>query len=211
MFQNACYNQHTTNALDLKHKRRGMKVGYARVSTGEQNEDLQVDALKKAECEKWFVEKASGAKFDRKVLKETLEYLRPGDVFVVWKLDRAGRSLQHLITILNDLKSRNIGFISLTEHIDTTTPGGRLIFHVMGALAEFERDLIRERTNAGLASARARGRFGGRKRVISNGKEKQIQMLMANPDMSIAEIIEATGVSRSTLYRYRKAGGKGKE
>lgn len=188
-----------------------MKVGYARVSTGEQHESLQVDALEKAGCEKWFVEKASGAKIERKVLKEVLGYLRPGDVFVVWKLDRAGRSLQHLITILNDLKARDIGFVSLTEHIDTTTPGGRLIFHVMGALAEFERDLIRERTHAGLVSARARGRFGGRKRVISNGKEKQIQMLMSNSDMTLSEIVEATGVSRSTLYRYRKTPKKEEE
>lgn len=181
-----------------------MKVGYARVSKEEQHEALQIDAFKEAGCEKWFIEKASGGKDDRKVLSETLEYLRTGDTLVVWKLDRAGRSLQHLISIMKDLQSRDIGFVSLTEHIDTTTPGGRLYFHLMGALAEFERDLIRERTLAGLASARARGRLGGRKRVISNGKEKQIQMLMENPNMTISEIVEATGVSRTTLYRYRK-------
>ena len=181
-----------------------MKVGYARVSKEEQHEALQVDALNEAGCEKLFTDKLSGAKTDRKGLNDILEFMRPGDTLVVWKLDRLGRSLQHLISILNDLQNRNIGFVSLTENIDTTTPGGKLIFHVMGALAEYERAINQERTNAGLAAARARGRFGGRKRVITNGKEKQIQMLMANGEMTLSEIMEATGVSRSTLYRYRK-------
>lgn len=181
-----------------------MKIGYIRVSKEEQHEALQIDALTEAGCEKLFTDKLSGAKTDRKGLNEALEFMRSGDTLVVWKLDRLGRSLQHLISILNDLHARNIGFISLTENIDTTTPGGKLIFHIMGALAEYERALIRERTNAGLAAARARGRFGGRKRVISNGKEKQIQKLMADNDMTLNEIVEATGVSRSTLYRYRK-------
>src|SRR6266699_3118837 len=127
-----------------------MYIGYVRVSKQEQNEALQIDALKKAGCERWFLDKITGSKFERKGLDEALAYLRPGDTLVVWKLDRAGRSLKHLIELLSVLKERNIEFISLTEKIDTTTPGGKLIFHVMGALAEFERDLIRERTNAGL-------------------------------------------------------------
>src|SRR5712664_670312 len=142
-----------------------MKIGYVRVSKQEQHEALQIDALKEAGCEKWFVDKMTGSKAERKGLDEALAYVRPGDTFVVWKLDRAGRSLTHLIELLKGLKERGIEFISLTEQIDTTTPGGKLIFHLMGALAEFERDLIRERTNAGLVAARARGRIGGRPKV----------------------------------------------
>src|SRR5207302_7724781 len=138
-----------------------MKIGYVRVSKQEQHEALQIDALKEAGCEKWFLDKMTGSKAERKGLDEALAYLRPGDTLVVWKLDRAGRSLTHLIELLKSLKERGIEFISLTEQIDTTTPGGKLIFHLMGALAEFERDLIRERTNAGLAAAKARGRVVG--------------------------------------------------
>jgi len=142
-----------------------MKIGYVRVSKQEQHEALQIDALKVAGCEKWFLDKMTGSKAERKGLDEALAYLRPGDTLVVWKLDRAGRSLTHLIDLLKGLNERGIGFMSLTEQIDTTTPGGKLIFHLMGALAEFERDLIRERTNAGLAAAKARGRVGGRPRA----------------------------------------------
>src|SRR5207245_8694611 len=141
-----------------------MKIGYVRISKQEQNEELQIDALKEAGCNKWFVDKMTGSKADRKGLTEALAYLRPGDTLVVWKLDRAGRSLTHLIELLKDLKERGIEFISLTEQIDTTTPGGKLIFHLMGALAAFERDLIRERSNTGLAASRARGREGARLR-----------------------------------------------
>src|SRR6516162_10231596 len=148
-----------------------MKVGYTRVSKQEQNEALQRDALKDAGCEKDFSDKMTGSKFERKGLEELLAFIRSGDTVVVWKLDRLGRSLKDLIETLNVLKERGVDFISLTEKIDTTTPGGKLIFHMMGALAEFERDLIRERTNAGLAAARARGRVGGRpKRLAANGK-----------------------------------------
>lgn len=131
-----------------------MKIGYVRVSKQEQHEALQIDALKEAGCEKWFLDKITGSKAERKGkgLDEALAYLRPGDTLVVWKLDWAGRSLPHLIELLKGLKERDINFVSLTEQINTTTPGGKLIFHMMGALAEFERDLIRERTNAGLAS-----------------------------------------------------------
>ena len=132
-----------------------MKIGYVRVSKQEQHEALQIDALKEAGCDKWFLDKMTGSKAERKGLDEGLAYVRPRDTFVVWKLDRAGRSLTHLIELLKGLQGRGVEFISLTEQIDTT-PGGKLIFHLIGALAEFERDLIRERTNAGLVAARAR-------------------------------------------------------
>src|SRR5215210_3918276 len=145
-----------------------MDVGYARVSTGEQTLDLQLDALETAGCGKVFQETASGAKADRPVLDEVLAYVRPGDTLVVWRLDRLGRSLQHLIETVAALAARGIGFKSLTEQIDTTTSGGKLVFHVFGALAEFERDLIRERTQAGLAAARSRGRVGGRPKKLTD-------------------------------------------
>lgn len=180
-----------------------MKVGYIRVSKQEQNEALQRDALKEAGCEKYFSDKITGSKFERKGLEELLAFVRSGDTVIVWKLDRLGRSLKDLIETLNLLKDRGVDFISLTEKIDTTTPGGKLIFHLMGALAEFERDLIRERTNAGLAAARARGRIGGRpKRLATNGKVALARRLFADPNHSIPEICSTLGISRSTLYRY---------
>jgi DNA invertase Pin-like site-specific DNA recombinase len=182
-----------------------MKIGYVRVSKQKQNEELQIDALKKAGCDKWFLDKMTGSKAERKGLAEALAYLRSGDTFVVWKLDRAGRSLTHLIELLKGLKERDIEFISLTEQIDTTTPGGKLIFHLMGALAEFERDLIRERTNAGLAAARARGRVGGRPRKLkTSGKVALARRMFADHSHSIPEICAALGISRATLYRYVK-------
>jgi DNA invertase Pin-like site-specific DNA recombinase len=141
-----------------------MDIGYARVSTGEQTLALQLDALAQAGCGKVFTETASGATADRPALGQALAYLREGDTLVVWRLDRLGRSLPHLIETVAALRERGVGFRSLTEQVDTTTPGGKLVFHVFGALAEFERDLIRERTHAGLAAARARGRTGGRPR-----------------------------------------------
>src|SRR5437868_15191816 len=139
-----------------------MLIGYARVSTTDQTLDLQKDALEKIGCSKIFTDTASGAKAERKGLEEALDYVREGDTLVVWRLDRLGRSLKHLIETITTLNNRNIGFKSITENIDTTTSGGKLIFHIFGALAEFERDIIRERTKAGLAAARARGRTGGR-------------------------------------------------
>jgi DNA invertase Pin-like site-specific DNA recombinase len=182
-----------------------MKIGYVRVSKQEQHEALQIDALKEAGCDKWFVDKITGSKAERKGLDEALAYVRPGDTFVVWKLDRAGRSLTHLIALLKGLQERGIEFISLTEQIDTTTPGGKLIFHLMGALAEFERDLIRERTNAGLAAARARGRVGGRPRKLkTNGKVTLARRMFADQSHSISDICAALGISRATLYRYVK-------
>src|SRR5713101_2132826 len=182
-----------------------MKIGSVRVSKQEQHEALQIDALKEAGCEKWFVDKMTGSKAERKGLDEALTYVRPGDTFVVWKLDRAGRSLKHLIDLLNTLKGRGIDFISLTEKIDTTTPGGKLIFHMMGALAEFERDLIRERTNAGLEAARERGRKGGRPRKLkTNGKVALARQMFAGKSHSIPDIGAALGISRATFYRYVK-------
>lgn len=182
-----------------------MKVGYIRVSKQEQNEALQRDALKEARYEKYFGDKITGSKFERKGLEELLAFVRPGDTVIVWKLARLGRSLKDLIETLNLFKDHGVDFISLTEKIDTTTPGGKLIFHLMGALAEFERDLIRERTNAGLAAARARGRIGGRpRRLTTNGKVTLARRLFADPHHSILEICSTLGISRSTLYRYVK-------
>ena len=149
-----------------------MLIGYARVSTLEQNLDLQEDALKAAGCKKIYTDKTGGAKADRPGLERALADVRPGDSLVVWKLDRLGRSLKHLIETVTDLSERGVGFRSLQEAIDTTTSGGKLIFHVFGALAEFERDIIRERTLAGLAAARARGRKGGRPRHLDDKKKR---------------------------------------
>ena len=182
-----------------------MKIGYVRVSKQEQHEALQIDALKETGCEKWFLDKITGSKAERKGLDEALAYVRPRDTFVVWKLDQAGRLLAHLIELLKDLKERGIEFVSLTEQIDTTTPGGKLIFRMMGALAEFERDLIRERTNAGLAAARARGRRGGRPRKLkTNGKVALARQMFANKSHSIPDMCAALGISRATFYRYVK-------
>jgi DNA invertase Pin-like site-specific DNA recombinase len=189
----------------VRQKEEFMKIGYVRVSKQEQHEALQIDALKEAGCEKWFLDKMTGSKAERKGLDEALAYLRPGDTLVLWKLDRAGRSLTHLIELLKGLKERDIEFISLTEQIDTTTPGGKLIFHLMGVLAEFEHDLIRERTNAGLAAAKARGRKGGRPRKLkTNGKVALARQMFTDQSHSIPEICTTLGISRATLYRYVK-------
>src|SRR5689334_1771038 len=153
-----------------------MLIGYARVSTQEQTLDLQQDALQKIGCTKIFNDTASGAKAERKGLEEALAYVREGDTLVVWRLDRLGRSLKHLIDTITILNNRNIGFKSITENIDTTTSGGKLIFHIFGALAEFERDIIRERTNAGLQAARARGRLGGRPKVKTLDTPKKVAL-----------------------------------
>jgi len=179
-----------------------MLIGYARVSTHDQNLDLQKDALAKAGCEKVLVDVASGKNTERLGLGRTKELLRAGDVLVVWRLDRLGRSLKDLIATLTELEEHSIGFLSLTEAIDTTTPGGRLIFHVFGALAEFERNLIRERTRAGLAAARARGRRGGRPKALNPLQRAMAVDLYRQKKHSIAEICLAVGVSRPTLYAY---------
>lgn len=180
-----------------------MNVGYARVSTQDQNLNLQMDDLKKAGCEKIFTDVVSGTKSERDGLEEALTFLREGDTFVVWKLDRLGRSLKHLIEIVTDLNDKKIGFRSLRENIDTTTPGGKLIFHIFGALSEFEREIIRERTFAGLAAARARGRMGGRKPVMDNQKIAMAVSLINN-NIPTNKVCETLGVSRATLYRYLK-------
>lgn len=179
-----------------------MKVGYIRVSTVEQNEGLQYDALLAAGCEKFFTDKITGSKIDRKGMNEALDFMRNGDVFVVWKLDRAGRSLQHLIEFVDTLKARDVAFMSITESIETITPGGKLFFHLMGAIAEFERDLLRERTNAGLAAARARGHFGGRPEKLTKGDLALAQRMYADPANSIRDIYEHFGIGRSTLFRH---------
>ena len=179
-----------------------MLIGYARVSTQDQNSQLQLDALEKAGCERIFEEKASGAQRERPALKDALTFLREGDTLVVWKLDRLARSLRQLIDTIEALEQRGIGFRSLTESIDTTTSGGRLVFHIFGALAEFERSIIRERTTAGLASARARGRLGGRPRAMSPEDIAVAKTLLANSEISVKEIARRQGVSVSTLYKH---------
>jgi DNA invertase Pin-like site-specific DNA recombinase len=181
-----------------------MLIGYARVSTGEQTLDLQRDALRGVGCERVYEETASGAKADRPILAEVIDYARAGDVLVVWRLDRLGRSLSDLLATITELADRGIGFKSVTEQIDTTTPGGKLVFHLFGALAEFERDLIRERTNAGLAAARARGRFGGRPRKLTKKQIALAKQLHADQKTDIATICQTLGISRTTLYRVIK-------
>ena len=180
-----------------------MLVGYARVSTTDQNLDLQRDALEAAGCERLFTDTASGAKAERPGLKDALKECRKGDTLVVWKLDRLGRSLPHLVETVRDLMGREVGFKSLQESIDTTTSGGKLIFHIFASLAEFERDLIRERTNAGLSSARARGRKGGRpKGVMDPNKQKAAMALKNDTSRSVSEICQILGVCRDTYYKY---------
>jgi DNA invertase Pin-like site-specific DNA recombinase len=180
----------------------GHLLGYARVSTTDQQPHLQVDALQHAGCYRVFTETASGALTDRPVLDQVLDQLRPGDTLVVWKLDRLGRSLRHLVDTVTGLAERGIGFRSLQESIDTTTPGGKLIFHVFAALAEFERDLIRERTSAGLAAARARGRHGGRPPVLTGSKLQVARELYASGQYTVAAIAKTLGVSRASIYRH---------
>ncbi len=178
-----------------------MLLGYARVSTDDQDAALQVDALKAAGCAKVFIDTASGGLAERPELTRLLDQARPGDTLVVWRLDRLGRSIKHLIATLTDLSEIEIGFRSLTENIDTTTPGGRLVFHIFAALAEFERDLIRERTKAGLAAARQRGRQGGRPPTMSPKQVTTARQLYDQRDMTVEQIGEVLGVSRTTIYR----------
>lgn len=182
-----------------------MKIGYARVSTQEQNFRLQEDALKKAGCELIFYEHASGAKTDRPELNKMIEHLRTGDIVVVYKLDRLGRSLKHLLEIVDILGKKEVGLHSITDMIDTTTPQGRLFFNITASLAEFEKDLIRERTQAGLVAARARGRKGGRRRGMS--KEAEQKAILAESyyregKLSVNQIAKEIGVSKMTLYKY---------
>jgi DNA invertase Pin-like site-specific DNA recombinase len=174
-------------------------VGYARVSTLDQDPALQLDALIAAGCGKVFEDRASGARTDRPGLQKALDYAREGDVLIVWKLDRLGRSLPHLIETVSALEKRAVGFRSLTEAIDTTTPGGRLVFHLFGALGQFERDLIRERTRAGLAAAEARGRKGGRKPVITADKLKRAREII-DKGLTVREAAVRLKVGKTALY-----------
>jgi DNA invertase Pin-like site-specific DNA recombinase len=183
----------------------GFKIGYARVSTLDQNLALQQDALKEAGCGKIFIEQMSGAVTDRPALFEALDYARSGDTLVVWKLDRLARSMTQLIETVEKLRLRGIGFRSLTEAIDTTTPQGVLVFHMFSALAEFERGLIRERTRAGLVAAKRMGRIGGRPAKLTEDDLDVARTLLANPDITVADVADRIGVSPATLYRYLPA------
>ena len=179
----------------------GMTFGYARISTTQQDEALQLDALTQAGCTRIYTDTASGAAQSRPALDELLEHLRPGDTIVVWRLDRLGRSLRHLVELVAMLEEQHVGLRSLTESIDTTTPGGKLIFHVFAALAEFERELIRERTYAGLAAARARGRVGGRPSVWTDEKRTLALSMYESQEHDVSTIARILGVSRASVYR----------
>jgi len=179
-----------------------MLIGYARVSKTEQHLELQLDALNKAGCEQIFTDKITGSKTERKGLEEALSHLRKGDTLVVWRLDRLGRSLKHLIETLTGLHEKGIEFKSLTENIDTSTPTGMLMFHLIGALAEFERNLIRERTNAGLEAARARGHKGGRPKKGETETKRMARKLYEDKSITIKDICTSLRISKATLYRY---------
>jgi DNA invertase Pin-like site-specific DNA recombinase len=187
-----------------------MKIGYARVSTQDQSLALQRDALRQAGCRQIYEEVISGARVERPVLQQLLTHVRAGDVLLIWKLDRLGRSLKHLLEVVTDLEHRGIGFKSLQENIDTTTSSGKLVFHLFGALAEFERDLIRDRTQAGLAAARARGRVGGRPAGLSPAAEATAlaaETLYREGTLSIRAIAEKLHIAKSTLYVYLRHRG----
>jgi DNA invertase Pin-like site-specific DNA recombinase len=179
-----------------------MRIGYARVSTQEQNLDLQRDALKKAGCEKIIVDKASGKSETRAGLEKLREMVRKDDVIVVWRLDRLGRSLRHLIDVMTELEKEGIGFRSLQEEINTTTSGRKLVFHIFAALAEFERNLIKERTRAGLQAARPRGRHGGRPKRLNPQQRALAVDLFRQKNHSIGEICSTLGITKPTLYAY---------
>jgi DNA invertase Pin-like site-specific DNA recombinase len=179
-------------------------VSYPRVSTTDQHLDLQTDALRSAGCERLFTDTVSGAKIDRLGLAAALSMFRPGDTLVIWKLGRLGRSLPLLGETVRDLVACGVGFKSLQESIDTTTSGGKLIFHIFASLAEFERDLIRERTHAGLSAARARGRIGGRPKGVDTKKQKAALALKKDGTHSVREICAIVGISRNTYYKYTR-------
>jgi DNA invertase Pin-like site-specific DNA recombinase len=186
-----------------------MLIGYARVSTRDQNLDLQRDALGRAGCDRVFEEHASGARDDRPELAAALSHVRAGDTLVVYKLDRLGRSLRSLIAFVAELQGRQVEFRSLSDSIDTGTAAGRFFFHVMAALAEMERELIRERTNAGLAASRARGRKGGRKPKLSANQIEHARKLLSDKATTITSVAETFGVNRATIYRALGISGSG--
>jgi DNA invertase Pin-like site-specific DNA recombinase len=179
-----------------------MLIGYARISTQDQNLNLQQDALEKSGCDRVFTDTISGSKSERMGLREAIDFMREGDSLVVWRLDRLGRSLKHLIQTVETLQSKGIGFRSLQENIDTTSGGGKLIFHIFCSLSEFERDVIRERTQAGLKAARARGRQGGRPPILDTKKVELVRAMYADLNKSPKDICDAFKISRTTLYRY---------
>src|SRR5215218_7326496 len=183
-----------------------MLIGYARISTQDQTLAPQRDALEKVGCEKIFTDRVSSTKEERKGLTEALSHLREGDTLVVWRLDRLGRSLRHLIDTITALGERGVGFKSLQENIDTTTSGGKLVFHIFGSMAEFEREIIRERTLAGLASARSRGRKGGRPQPISDKEMQKVRELYNSNSLPVEDIRRRFNITRMTLHRYVKAG-----
>jgi DNA invertase Pin-like site-specific DNA recombinase len=186
-------------------------IGYARVSTLDQNPDLQLDALTEAGCYRIYTDRASGSLDRRPELAKALDQLRPGDTLVVWKLDRLGRSLRNLIDVVKELEDREVGFRSLQESLDTTTPGGKLVFHLFGALAQFEREIIKERTAAGLAAARARGRTGGRPSTMTPAKLQMAQQMYDSREHTVAQIAKTLGVSRASIYRHLTPGTAGTE
>ena len=179
----------------------GHRIGYARVSTADQTADLQTDALSRAGCDTMYVEHASGKRDDRPELAQALKALRVGDTLVVWRLDRLGRSLPHLVAVVADLKERGVAFESLTEKIDTSSAVGELVFHVFASLAQFERQLISERTQAGLAASRARGRRGGRPKALSPKQVREARLILADPHATVSDVAKTFGVSRGTLYK----------
>lgn len=179
-----------------------MLIGYARVSTDDQNLDLQNDALSAAGCERIYRDKASGAKAERPGLRSAFEEIRAGDTLVVWRLDRLGRSLKDLIARAEELERRGAGLKSLHESIDTNSSGGRLVFHMFGALAEFEKNLVRERTQAGLEAARSRGRQGGRRKILNAEQRRHVVELYRSRQHTVKEICQLMGISKPTLYAY---------
>lgn len=181
-----------------------MRIGYMRVSTGDQSTALQLDALRAAGCERIFEDHCSGAKAERPGLAEALAFARPGDVLVCWRLDRVGRSLRHLIELADTLARAGVGLALLSEQIDTTTPSGKVLFHIMAALAEFELGLIQERTRAGLSAARARGRAGGRK-ALNEKTVFALRQLAAAPGANVSDICATLKISRTTFYKYAPA------
>lgn len=191
----------TTRPKPATSPQTGNLVGYCRVSTDSQSTNLQIDAMRAAGCTRIFEETASGTRTDRPELAAALDYLRPGDSLVVWRLDRLGRSLKHLIDTVTDLEERGIGFCSISDAINTTTPTGRLVFHVLSSLAQFERDLIAERTRAGLAAARERGAKPGRKPSLTSDQVAVVQAMHATGDHTVSAIAAVVGVSRATVYR----------
>lgn len=183
-----------------------MFVGYARVSTRDQNPASQIEALEAAGCDRVFIERASGANRDRPELKAALDYIRAGDTLVVWKLDRLARSVRQLVETAEDLQQRGIGLKVLTQAIDTTTSGGRLVFHVFAAVAEFERELMLERTHAGLATARAANRRGGRRPSLNEAQIRRAKAMLADPMITVEEVAQQLGTATSTLYRHIPGG-----